>query len=96
MDPSDFEWDENKNQENVRKHGVSFHEAQHIFSDLRRIIAEDLSHSSTEKRYYCFGRITGGILTVRFTFRAGKVRIFGAGFWRKGKIIYESQNKIHR
>ena len=48
-------WDEGKNQENQRKHGVSFYEAQYAFLDENRVIAEDLSHSQQEKRYYCFG-----------------------------------------
>ena len=61
------------------------------------MIAEDLSHSIEETRFYCFGKVGGGVLTVRFTWRAGKVRIFGAGYWRKGKRVYERENaKIHR
>lgn len=38
--------------------------------------------------------IAEGILTVRFTYRARVIRIFGAGYWRKGKAIYEKENKI--
>jgi uncharacterized DUF497 family protein len=53
------------------------------------VIAEDLSHSRNEKRYFCFGTAGGGILTVRFTVRGSTIRIFGAGYWRKGKMIYE-------
>jgi hypothetical protein len=33
-----------------------------------------------------------GIITVRFTYRYGKIRIFGAGYWRKGKKEYEKKN----
>ena len=91
-----FEWDPNKNRENQDKHGVSFAKAQYAFADPRRVIAEDLSHSGREKRYYCFGTVGGGILTVRFTYRAGVIRIFGAGYWRKGKAIYERENKVYR
>ena len=36
-----------------------------------------------------------GVLTVRFTFRGNVVRIFGAGYWRRGKTIYERENQIH-
>ena len=61
-----------------------------------REVAEDLTHSSSEKRYYCFGQVGGGVLTVRFTFREGVIRIFGAGYWRRGKRIYERENQIHR
>ena len=69
---------------------------QYAFADPRRIVAEDLAHSETEKRYFCFGEVEGGILTVRFTYRSGAIRIFGAGYWRKGKVIYERENQIHR
>ena len=42
--------------------------------------------------YYCFGRIDDGIMPVRFRWRNGKIRIFGAGYWRKGRAIYEEAN----
>jgi uncharacterized DUF497 family protein len=93
---SDFEWDDAKDILNQKKHGVSFALAQFAFLDKNRIILEDLDHSEIEKRYYCLGRIAGGIMTVRFTYREGKIRIIGAGYWRKGKLIYERENKIHR
>ena len=50
-----FEWDERKNR--LEKHGVSFAEAQRAFLDPRRVIAEDLSHGTSERRYFCFGRV---------------------------------------
>jgi hypothetical protein len=96
MNKARFEWDENKDAENQEKHGVAFFIAQYAFADSHRVIAEDLTHSEDEKRYFCFGEVEGGILTVRFTYRGGVIRIFGAGYWRKGKAIYERENKIHR
>ena len=93
---TDFEWDEDKNVENQRKHGVDFETAQYAFIDSKRVIAEDLSHSEDEKRYYCFGKVKGGVLTVRFTYRGNRIRIIGAGYWRKGKSIYEKQNQIQQ
>jgi len=77
-----------------RVHRISL--AQYAFADPHRVIAEDLAHGETEKRYFCFVEVEGGILTVRFNYRVGVIRIFGAGYWRKGKAIYESENKIHR
>jgi len=91
---ADFEWDSEKDRLNQKKHGVSFALAQLAFLDHQRVILEDLEHSADEKRYYCLGRVSGGILTVRFTFRNNKIRIFGAGYWRKGKDLYERKNKI--
>ncbi len=94
MSMESFEWDPEKDLLNQGKHGVSFAEAQAAFADPDRVIAEDLSHSQSEKRYYCFGKAGEGILTVRFTYRRGLIRIIGAGYWRKGKQIYERENKI--
>lgn len=96
MKKTRFEWDENKDAENQEKHGIPFSLAQYAFADPRRVIAEDLTHSETEKRFFCFGEVDGGILTVRFTYRGSVIRIFGAGYWRKGKTIYEHENQIHR
>ncbi len=96
MSKPDFEWDEAKDLENQRRHGVPFLEAQHAFLDNNRVIAEDLSHSQKEKRFYCFGlnREKDGVLTVRFTYRSERIRIIGAGYWRKGKKAYEQNNSI--
>jgi len=91
-----FEWDENKNDQNKLKHGVSFETAQYAFIDSRRVIAKDAAHSKEEQRFYCFGKVKGGVLTVRFTYRTGRIRIIGAGYWRKGKEIYEEHNQIQR
>ena len=91
-----FEWDEKKNKENQKKHDISFELAQYAFADPDRVIAEDLDHSDKEKRYYCFGKVDGVIITVRFTYRKRIIRIYGAGYWRKGRNIYEEQNQIHR
>ncbi len=91
---SSFEWDENKNALNWKKHNISFEEAQYAFSDPQRIIARDLEHSESEERFYCFGKIAENIVTVRFTYRNNTIRIIGAGYWRKGKQIYEKENKI--
>ena len=96
MKKASFEWDEAKDLANQTKHGLSFFEAQFAFADPDRVIAKDLSHSEKEKRFYCFGRLGEGIATVRFTYRNDIIRIIGAGYWRKGKRIYERENQIHR
>jgi len=96
MRKSSFEWDEKKAVANLSKHGVPFDLAQYAFADPKRVIAEDHGHSTKEKRYFCFGQVGAGILTVRFTLRADLIRIIGAGYWRKGKSIYERENQIYR
>ena len=69
--------------------------AQFAFADSNRVIARDLSHSVAEGRYYCFGWVEGGVLTVRFPYRNDVIRIFGAGYWRKGKRTYEEAHQVY-
>lgn len=95
MTAAKFEWDDNKDAVNQAKHHVSFHEAQAAFADPDRVIAKDFAHSETEERFYCIGQAGGGILTVRFTYRRTVIRIIGAGYWRKGKAIYEKEDRLH-
>lgn len=91
-----FDWDPKKDWANRLKHGVDFETAQRAFLDTHRVIAEDTTHGLREKRYFCFGHVGGGVLTVRFTYRAGLIRIIGAGYWRKGRQIYDRENQVHR
>jgi uncharacterized DUF497 family protein len=96
MRRTSFEWDSAKDAANQRKHGVPFSVAQFAFADPQRVIAADLSHSEAEERFFCFGQVEGGVMTVRFTYRKGAIRILGAGYWRRGKRIYEQANPLHR
>ena len=89
-----FEWDENKNFDNIDKHKVSFEMAQEAFFDEKRIILKDNKHSRDEERFYCIGKDEDGILTVRFTMRDEKIRIIGAGYWREGRYRYEEENNL--
>lgn len=90
-----FEWDERKNIENIVKHDISFDEAKLAFADKKRIILLDDKHSGKEERMYCIGKTYGRIVMVRFVYRNGHVRIFGAGYWRRAKSIYEKKNCLH-
>ncbi|TRZ69335.1 MAG: BrnT family toxin [Comamonadaceae bacterium] len=90
-----FEWDVIEDAENQTNHHVSFQDAQAAFADPRRVIAKDLAHSEAEERFYCIGNACDGILTVRFTYRRKVIRIIGAGYWRKGKAIYEKEDRLH-
>lgn len=94
MNAARFEWDEKKDAANQAKHRVSFSVAQFAFADPSRVIARDGGHSRGEQRFYCFGNVGGGVLTVRFTLRSGVIRIIGAGYWRKGKAVYEQENQL--
>ena len=96
MKKTRFEWDEDKDRENQTKHGVSFALAQRAFLDPHRVIAGDVTHSGEEERFYCIGHVGEGVITVRFTYRDTVIRIYGAGYWRKGRKLYEKQNRIYR
>lgn len=88
-----FEWDQEKAKENLKKHGVDFFEAINAFLDPKRIIAIDDAHSEIEQRFFCVGKVGSNIMTVRFTYRRRKIRIIGAGYWRKGRRFYEKESK---
>ena len=60
-----FEWDENKNQANIKKHGVSFDEAEEVFYDFDAAILPDTAHSHGEERFIIIGfSRSGRLLTV--------------------------------
>jgi uncharacterized DUF497 family protein len=91
-----FDWDPRKDAYNLKEHGIPFALAQEAFYDSQRIIVRDKKHSTPfEDRFFCIGRVGPGILTVRFTYRNDQIRIFGAGYWRRERKIYETKNSIH-
>ena len=52
---SDFEWDPKKNKANIKKHGISFGEAQTVFDDGNAVIIPDHVHSRGEERFIIIG-----------------------------------------
>lgn len=50
-----FEWDENKNVINKKKHGVSFEEAKTVFYDVEALLIDDPEHSQEEERFIILG-----------------------------------------
>lgn len=49
-----FEWDENKNQKNIKKHQVSFDEAKTVFHDNNVLYEYDDDHSITEEKFRAY------------------------------------------
>lgn len=88
-----FTWDIRKEFVNIHKHGVDFATAAKAFLDADLKIYVDSRHGTKEDRFFCFGKVEGKILTVRFVYRGDQIRIFGAGYWRKGKKYYETEIK---
>ena len=87
-----FIWDPDREQVNIRKHGMDFDTAAQVFKDPKRKVYVDSRHSVKEERLFCIGKVGNKIVTVRFTYRENKIRIFGAGYWRKGKVYYEKKD----
>ncbi len=65
-DYGSFVWNAEKEKINIAKHGIDFSAASKAFLDPRRKIFVNEKHSGTEERFYCIGKVVGGILTVRF------------------------------
>ena len=73
-----FEWDENKNRENQRKHGISFNRAVRIFEGPRRLEKVDDRRDYGEERIAALGRSEGKILYVVYTWWGDVRRIISA------------------
>ena len=75
----EFEWDNNKEVKNEKKHSVSFHEAATVFGDPLALTFDDPDHSVNEQRFITFGvsRLNRYII-VAHTERGGKIRIISA------------------
>ncbi len=86
-----FMWNLQRELDNINKHGIDFNLARKVFEDNKRKIFIDSLHSKEEERYFCIGKVGMRIITVRFVYREGKIRIFGAGNWRKARKYYEKK-----
>jgi uncharacterized DUF497 family protein len=75
----EFEWDPNKGEENLKKHGVGFDEALTVFGDSSARIFDDPDHSTDEAREIIIGYSQRQrLLLVSFTERPPRVRIISA------------------
>ena len=79
MKNSDFEWDDEKAQSNLNKHGVSFVEAATIFNDPNLATIADPDHSDDEERFVSIGvSVIRRLLSVIHTFRKERIRLISA------------------
>ena len=83
-----FEWDEEKNLLNQRKHGISFETAAYVFADENYIEMYDFEHSISEDRYIAIGRV-GDVLFVVFTERKEKIRLISA------RLATEAERRLY-
>ena len=90
-----FEWDENKNLINQRKHGVSFEEVKSVFEDSYAILFDDPDHSEYEERFLIIGMtVAKGICIVSHCYRGADetIRIISARKATKSeRNVYEEQ-----
>ena len=88
---TEFQWDERKAESNVKKHGVSFHEAATVFGDPLAITFHDPEHSDAEYRFLTFGLSRSSrLLVVAHSDRYRRVRIINARLLtRHERKIYE-------
>jgi len=74
-----FEWDEDKARLNLRKHGVSFDEAQTVFTDEFSITIPDPEHSDEEQHLLILGLSSRKhLLVVIYTERGKRIRLISA------------------
>jgi uncharacterized DUF497 family protein len=74
-----FQWDEGNIDKNWLKHQVLHIECEQIFFNDPLLIADDLKHSQSEKRWFALGRTeTDRKLFVVFTIRKNLIRIISA------------------
>ncbi len=87
----EFEWDKQKAERNTSKHGVSFEEAQTVFTDPLYLDFYDPDHSDEEERYIIVGQSDQQrLLVVSYTERDQKVRLISAReATRKEREAYE-------
>ncbi len=92
--PLTFEWDEEKDLTNQKKHGVSFDEAKTVFNDPRSITIADEQHSNEEDRYIDIGISSRGrLIVVAYTERAPNIRIISCRKATKSeRKTYEQAN----
>ena len=76
--PTQFEWDAEKAEANLLRHGVPFEAAVDVFLDENRVEEPDTRQLYGEERYNTIGVVTGVCLSVTFTMRGSSGRIISA------------------
>jgi uncharacterized protein len=72
-----FEWNDEKNTINIRKHGIDFNDATLIF-EKPVVEFEDTRFDYSERRIQAFGEVNGFVLCVVYTDRPPNRRIISA------------------
>ena len=72
-----FEWDPQKERENIRLHGINFTDASDVFRDYLRVERRDDDSSDNEDRWQTMGFVDD-VLFVVYTERGNSTRIISA------------------
>ncbi len=79
MEDEFFEWNDEKADSNLRKHGISFEEAKSVFYDSLSVTIPDILHSTEECRFIITGYSDEQRqIVVAHTDRNDKIRIISA------------------
>jgi uncharacterized protein len=93
-----FDWDQRKNKANIKKHGISFEEAQGVFFDEEAIVFDDPEHSDEEDRFLIIGRsFRLRVLLVCHCFRPNEsaIRIISARkATSKERYVYNQESRL--
>jgi uncharacterized DUF497 family protein len=83
-----FEYDEQKSQANMQKHGIDFVEAQRLWADSKLVKIQ--AKTTEEPRFLVVGRIDGKHWSAVITYRGEAIRIISVRRSRKAEVtIYE-------
>lgn len=89
-----FEWDDEKEQINIKKHKLDFETAVYVFADENRLEIFDENHSLYEDRYITIGLINEVpvVIMVVYTEREQRIRIISArkATHKERRLYYES------
>lgn len=87
-----FDWDQHNIGKNWDKHKVASIECEQIFFNQPLIVADDIGHSQTEKRFYALGKTdVERKLFIVFTLREKLIRVISArDMSKKEKRSYDN------
>jgi hypothetical protein len=84
----EFEWDDEKEKINKKKHGISFNTAKEIFHDVNRLEIFDIQHSDVEERYNTIGMVDD-VLFVVYVERRDRIRLISA------RLATENERRLY-
>ena len=93
-----FEWDPKKAATNLRRHGVSFEDAQTVFADENAKLIDDPDHSEEEDRFVLLGLSSSlRLLVVCHCYRSqgNVIRIISARKANSREARYYENNRLH-